>query len=195
MSAIIRLGLMLALLLVVSGLLDYLPGAGILVAGRIALSVLLRLGISIAMIALMLMAYRRTVAVVGWGVRTLLRLQPGDRSPDESVSMLARSSALLLYACLVYWALMRSFAPLVSLLTAARWPITAVQICSLAVAVAAIVGLLRGAWPIFGDIGAALAGRITRPPEGGEPTKCPACGVLNVAGSRFCAYCGSGMPQ
>ena len=204
-TAIVKQGLTILLLLMLSGLAGSLPGADVIVFGRIPIAVFLSLGMSVAVVILLLTVYRQAVRVLGAFILTSLHGQPEDRALASSAEKVARSVTLLLYACLLYGAFLRGGRPLVVLLTAATWPLTAVRLGCLAVALIAIVGTCVGASPLFGEVGRSLAGRVVpapadapapaEPEEPPLPGKCPKCGVLNDEGAKFCKFCGRFLPR
>ena len=190
-SAVIRQGLTVLLMLAVSGLLGYLPGADMILFGRMPIAVLLRAGMAAAMGVLLLLVRRQAVHVLRHFL-TVTFLRGAESSPLEaSAATLAKGGTGLVYVCLLYWILMRGFGPMVVVLTAASWPFTLLRLCSLALAVAAIIAIFVGASPLFGQAGVALAGRVA---PGPEPTThqvaCSGCGVLDDGGGKYCRFCG-----
>ena len=194
-SAITKRGLTVLLMLAVSWMVGYLPGAGILLFGRMTISVLLRFGIAVAAAVLLLTVYRHAVCVLGRGAREAFRLPREETAFDGSVSKLAWSVTLLVYVCLVHWVLIRAFSPILAVLTSRTWPLKTIDICSLAVAVIAIIGIFIGASPLFGNVGDFLARRVAPETGGATQSKCPKCGVLCDACGKFCSFCGCAIPQ
>ena len=187
------------LMLAVAWLIGSLPGADAVLYRRITVTIVLRLGIAVAAIVLLVAAYRRMVCVLGHMAQTLFHIPSGEMAPAGSVSKLAWSVTLLLYIALIYWAVLQTFPPILDLLTSRRWPIQAINIASLAAAVAAIAGIFAGALPLFGRAGDSLARQVTAEPPPVAPqmapqSKCPQCGVLYDAGAKFCAFCGRALP-
>jgi hypothetical protein len=189
-SAVTKQGLTVLLMLVVSGLLGYLPGADILLFGRMSLAVVLRFGIAAAVGVLVLLVRRHAVHVLLHCLRGAFLRRTGDGPLEASATKLARGITGLVYVWLLYWIFMWGVGPVVSVLTAASWPFTLVRLCSLAVAVAAIIGIFVGASPLFGQAGDALAGTVSRGPEPTRQVKCSGCGVLDDGGSKYCRFCG-----
>ena len=102
---------------------------------------------------------------------------------------------MLVNVCLVYWIFMRTFTPIFVLLCARRWPLLVIDICSLALAVAAMICIVISVSPLFGKVGDSLARHVApESRDAGEAesvqAKCPQCNVLYETGSRFCAFCG-----
>ena len=122
------------------------------------------------------------------------RQGPAEAKLETPASKLAGSLTLLFYVCLLYWLLVRGAGPLVTTLTPSRWPFTILEICSLGVAVVAIIGIFRGASPIFGHMGVVVAVHVTAAPQAVAQLQCPKCGVLSDAGSKFCSFCGAEIP-
>ena len=197
LSALIRDGFTLLLMMVVSGLVGFLPGADMQIAGRFALAVLIKLGIAVAMVALLGVAYRPAVRVVRFYLEAALLHPPVAPPLEEAAAKVSRNLTRLIWICLVCWILVGAIEPLTGLPALAGWPLTAIRLGSLALAVAAIVGILVGARPLFGEVSAALAGQAASAPaeEAAPPVKCPGCGVLDNEGNRYCRFCGHAMTQ
>jgi hypothetical protein len=189
-SAVIRQGLTVLLMLVVSGLLGFLPGADILLFGRLTIVLLLRAAMAAAMAVLLLSVRRQAVHVVRHFLMDAFFHRTESSPLDAPTAKLATNVIGLVYVCLLYWLFIRGFGPLVGVLTAASWPFTLVRLCALAAAVVAIIGIFVGASPLFGHAGVALANRVAPAPELTGQVKCAGCGVLDDGGSRFCRFCG-----
>lgn len=191
-STLIKQGLMLVLMQIVSGLLDHLPGADFLLGDRVSIALLLRFAIALGMATVLLLAYRQGSRLIRQGVVTVCVHGPSTVLIEASATKFANNTTLLIYVCLLYGIIMRGGEPLVVILTAASWPFTVIRLCSLALAVLAIVGIFIGASPLFQETGDALAGRVATHPAEAHDTqiKCPGCGVLDDAGSKFCRFCG-----
>ena len=194
LSAMTKRGLTLLLMLVVSWLVGYLPGSDVLLFSHVTIAVLLKLAIAVAAVVLLLSVYRPLVCGLSHGVRTVFQVPPGDAC-ERSVPGVAWSAAFLVNVCLVYWIFMRTFAPIFVQLCARRWPLTVINLCSLALAIAALAGIVISVSPLFGKAGDSLARHVA--PESGDagdaesvPAKCPQCNVLYETGSRFCSFCG-----
>jgi hypothetical protein len=194
-STVTRRGLTVLLMLVVSWLVGLLPGTDIVLIGRMTISILLKFGIAVAAVWILLTAYRQAVCVLTHFARETFHLPPGETAFDASVLESAWSVTLLVYVCLVYWVFVRSVSPILSALTASKWPLVAVDIGSLAVAVVAIIGILVASSPLFGKVGDSVAQRVGPAPEDTPSSKCQKCGVLSPAGSRYCAFCGEALLQ
>ena len=192
LSAVIKLGLTLLLMLVVSGLLGYLPGADLLLGDRVPIVVLLRFAIAVGMAAVLLFAYRQISRLLRQGVVALLFLRgPSTDILDAAAAKVAKHTTLLLYVWLLYGIVMRGSEPLIVILTPASWPFTAIRVCGIVLAVIALIGLLVGASPLFQEAGDTLAGRVTMPAKpSAAQIKCPGCGVLDEGGSNYCRFCG-----
>ena len=191
LSAVIRQGFMLLLMLIVSDVLGYLPGADFPLGGRIPIAVLLRFAISLGMAAALLLVYRPAARLLRHGVAKVFLRGPSNGPLEASATKAANSAMLLLYVCFLYGIFMRGFEPLVVIFTAAGWPFTVIRLCSIVLAVIAIVGLFIGASPLFGRAGDALAGQVVpAATPGTAPLKCPGCGVLDDGGSKYCRFCG-----
>ncbi len=197
LSGVVRRGLTVFLMLVFSGLLGYLPGVGIALFSGMTLALLLTFGIAVAAVVLMCAAYQQVACVLGHFAREVFHLPAGDAALDASVTKLAWHVALLVYACLVYWISTWAINPIILVLTPRRWPYMVMDITSLAVAVAAIVGILIATSPLFGRVGDSVARRVvagpTEPAADAPQSKCPGCGVLYPDGSRYCAFCGKAL--
>ena len=193
LSLVTRRGLTILLLLAISGVVGFLPGADVVLFGQATVAVLLRLAIAVAAVVLLLWTYRPVVCVLAHGTRVVFNVPP-EHACDRSVRLVAWSSSLLVAVCLVYWIFVRAFTPVFALLSASRWPLTAIDICTLALSLAAIAGIVIGISPLFGKVGDSLAHHVApvSPPEMADDiqSKCPQCGVLYETGSRFCSFCG-----
>ena len=191
-SALIKQGLMLVLLQVVSGVLDHLPGVDFLLGDRVPVALLLRFAIALGMAGVLLAAYRHVSRLLRRGVIAACVHRPPTAPIEAAATKFANYTTLLIYVCLLYGIILRAGEPLVVIFTATTWPLTVVRLGSLAVAVTAIVGLFASASPLFQETGDALASRVT--PSQGEPStpqvKCPGCGVLDDPGSKYCRFCG-----
>ena len=194
-SAVTRRGLTVLLMLAVSWLMGYLPGADVVLFKGLTIVLLLKLGVAVAVVWLMFVSYRQMVCVLAHFAREAFRLPPEETAFDASVLKLAWSVTLLVCVCLIYSIGMRALAPILSALTAAAWPLMLINIGSLAVAIAAIVGIFVATSPLFGRVGDSVARRVTPQPASDPPAKCPGCGVLYPPGSRYCAFCGKALPQ
>lgn len=191
LSAVIKQGLTLLLMLIVSGLAGHLPGADFVLGDRIPIVLLLRFAIALGMVWVLLLIYRQTSRLLRQGVVTILLRGHSPRQIEASATKVANNTTLLIYVCLLCGVFMRGFEPLITALTAVRWPFTVVLLCSLVLAVVAIIGILVGASPLFGHAGDMLADRVTAPAQPLQgPRKCPGCGVLDDGGSRHCRFCG-----
>ena len=202
-SAITKRGLTMLLILILSGVIEVLQGTGITLGTRITIADLLNLGVAVAAFAFLLSVYRQSVCVLSHGVRVGFRVPPDETACDGAVAMLAWSITLLVQVCLGYWILMRALMPVLAILTTRRWLLTTIDVCSLALALAAIIGVFAGLSPLLGRVGDSVARHVAPGPkadEGSDPVqaKCPKCGVLYESGSRFCSFCGhalSGTPH
>ena len=145
----------------------------------------------------LLAAYRHVARAMRQGVVALLFLRgPSTALLDAAASKVAKNTTLLLYVCLLYAIVMRGSEPLIVILTAASWPFTVVRLCSIVLAVIAIIGLLVGASPLFQEAGDTLAGQVAPPAEpNAAPIKCPGCGVLDDGGSNYCRFCGQRLAE
>ena len=190
-SAVIRQGLTLFLMLIVSGFLGYLPGTDLLLFGRMPIALLLRFAIAFGMAGVLLSAYRQISNLLQQGVVALLLRGPSTRPLEASAAKVAQNATLLLYVCLLYGIVMWGGEPLVVILTAASWPFTAIRLCSLVLAVIAIIGVFVGVSPLFQETGDMLATKVTPPSEPlTAQIKCPECGVLDDGGGNYCKFCG-----
>lgn len=194
-SAITKRGLTILLVLAISALVAWLPGSGVLLPGHVSLVALLTLAIAVAAVVLLLAVYRPVVCALSHVVRAVFQVPP-EHACDRSVPRVAWCVAFLAYVCLVYWIFMRAFMPVLALLSSKHWPLTVIDIFSLTLCVAAIVGIVSNASPLLGKVGDSLASHIA--PEPGDAgiadsipqATCPQCHVLYETGSRFCSFCG-----
>jgi len=189
-SAITRRGLTVLLMLVVSWLVGYLPGVGIVLFRGIPLLLLLTAGIAVAAVLQLLDVYRQVVCVLCHLAWEKARLPPGEPVLDAAVVKLAWSVTLLVYVLIFYAIFTGAFSPIVSLLTSRQWPFTLMDLGFLVAAVAAIIGVFIGVAPLFGHLGNAVARRVHPEPEVVPQAKCQKCGVLNPAESLYCSFCG-----
>lgn len=191
LSTVFRQGLALLLMLVVAGLLDYLPGADLQLFGRMPISLLLRFIIALGMAGVLLLVYRHTSRLMRHAVLAAFVHGPSTPPLDAAAARVAKHATLLIYVCLLYAIVMRGSEPLIVILTAAPWPFTLIRLCSLVVVVIALIGLFAGAPPLLQEAGDTLAGQVTSP---GDPIagqlKCPGCGVLDDGASKYCRFCG-----
>lgn len=210
-SALIKQGLALLLLWVFSGIVGSLPGADLVLHDRLSLATVLQCAIAVAVVVLLLTVRRPVMRVVQALVLAGLKGE-ANAAVHAAAARVAAGVTLLLYAVMLYGALARGFYPVLEPFIGARWPLLALRLAALAVAVAALVGVFRGASPIFGQLGDDLAGRVVAPAEpvsdlsyksdkSDEPApppppgKCPKCGVLNDEASEYCKFCGRYLAQ
>jgi len=194
-SAITKRGLTMLLILILSGVIEVLPGTGIVLGVRVTVADLLKLGFAVAAFVFLLSVYRQSVCVLSHGARAGFRVPSDETACDGSIAMLAWSITLLVQVCLGYWMLMRALMPILEILTTRRWLLTTVDVCSLALALAAIIGVFAGLSPLLGRVGDSVARHVAPGPKAGGgaesvQAKCPKCGVLYESGSRFCSFCG-----
>ena len=194
LSVLVKHGLTLALLWVLAGLMGLLPGAEILLFGRVPVIILLRCAAAVAASVILLVVYRHSVFALCQTLLTMLQPYSAEPVQPVLVTKVSSNSVRLVYVCLFYWLFARAGSPLVAILTNAAWPFTTVEIASLIVAVVSIVGLIAGASPLFGVLAACLTTTRHAPAdEAPSMPKCSECGVLNDTGSRFCKFCGRSM--
>ena len=178
-------------MLIVSGLLGYLPGADLLLFGRMTIVLLLRFAMALGMAGVLIFVYRHASRLLRQAVVSVFLGGPSTVPLETAAAKVAQNAILLIYVCLLYGIVMSGFEPLAVALTAATWPFTVIRLGCLGAAVLAIVGILAGAPPLFGQAGDALARRVAPPSEPrAAPVHCPGCGVLDDGGSKYCRFCG-----
>ena len=182
-------------MLAVSGAAGWLPGAGTILFKNLSIDSLMKFGIAVALVCILFAAYRQAVCVLGHFAREVYHLPARETNLDASALLLAWSVVLLVYICLIYWIFVPACSPILAALTSGKWPYRIMDICSLAVAVAAIIGIFIATSPLFGKVGDAVAQRVGTAPEEAPQAKCPKCGVLYTEESRYCAFCGEVLPR
>jgi len=191
LSTVFRQGLTLLLMVVVAGLLDYLPGADLLLFGRMPIALLLRFVIALGMAGVLLLVYREAARLLRQALLPAFVHGPSSAPLDAAAAKVAKHVTLLIYVCLLYAIVMRGSEPLIVILTPAPWPFTVIRLCSLVVAVIALIGLFVGAPPLLQEAGDTLAGKVTSPADpSSSQIKCPGCGVLDDGASQYCRFCG-----
>ena len=165
-----------------------LPGSDLAI-GPVPLVLALKAGFDTASLLAALPAYRHVVQVLARTVLGAWLATPAAASHQDARLQTARGMTLFLYTCLAYGLGVRGGEPVVAVLTPARWPMAALGWAGLALALLAIVRTLKAIHPLLDAVGHAVAGRGPAPGESAA-IKCPACGVLDDADSRFCRFCG-----
>jgi len=189
-STLTRRGLTVLLILAVSGLAGFLPGADIALFRGITIAILLKFGAAVAVLWLLFTAYQQAACALGHFVRAAFHLPPGDMTHHASAVKLAWNGTLLAYVCLTYWVFIRALSSILAAFTIGRWPFLVLDLGSLAAALVAIIGIFVAISPLFGKVGDLVARHVGPATEDTPQSKCPKCGVFYYEGSRYCSFCG-----
>jgi len=179
----------IAFLVIISGVVGALPGAGVYVTNELRLANVMQLIIGLIVVGVLFRIRTPMSVVLNQYVATQLKLhEPPERAKHaQSVRAMVSAVVSLGLIILVYLGFVSPWVPLLSTAGIPPWTIGVVFLVA---GVYFLFNIYQESKPMISDFSETLAKKMVGPTET-DKMSCPQCGAKVPKDSKFCNMCGA----